>query len=543
MKNFIQHTLLKISLVVVLFASLGACGEMFDDPFKDKETGEDVNILIVDFNFFTTRMSFKFMDVTNNQLITQEATITFTGPNAGDIVTFAGEKEAQHLTSQGQLELTVDPNVEFSASSPLDFTVHVQVEGYEDFTQNIQLNSEGKKTFELVLSPVSGGEEDVLDGEEDGGSIIFSVMPTKSAAIASEKPYRVNYSVTKEDMVKFTDASGQKIFNSENELMAAYKQNPSGFFQLTVDIKTGFPTTAEKIWNNETATLALFSKLETGNVVSLAIDGHTVKNLNGGVITQLCSYTGTPEPEIFGFAQFQNNAWNISAEPVNHTSLNISYVLVQASTDALCSSGASIKFASNSKSSFSVDADIYDAEGKLIRTNNFKGNFPETFVLENVPEVAARLVFRNNNPAFKEIAPLEVSSLCSGNYEVDVDAADGYVEYEVVLKAICPDDLSVAVAPTYSGEMRIKNSNDPWQGIDMKGGVANVLAKPDQEYEFRFLWKDAWESSSFITEFDANGNYLNNTDSSISSMLLEDGRVRIKIIHEFEQNICDDLGW
>jgi len=313
MKNFIQHTFLKISLAVVLFASLGACGEMFDDPFKDKETGEDINILIVDFNFFTTRMSFKFVDVTNNQLITQEATVTFTGPNASDIVTFAGEKEAQHLTSQGQLELTVDPNVEFSASSPLDFTVHVQVEGYEDFTQNIQINSEGKKTFELVLSPVSGGEEDVLDGEEDGGSIIFSVLPTKSATMTSEKPYRVNYSVTKEDMVKFTDASGQKIFNSESELMAAYEQNPSGFFQLTVDIKTGFPTTAEKIWNEETAMLALFSKLETGNVVSLAIDGHTVKNLNGGVITQLCSYTGTPEPEIFGFAQFQNNAWNISA--------------------------------------------------------------------------------------------------------------------------------------------------------------------------------------------------------------------------------------
>ncbi len=543
MKNFIQHTFLKISLAVVLFASLGACGEMFDDPFKDKETGEDVNILIVDFNFFTTRMSFKFMDVTNNQLITQEATVTFTGPNAGDIVTFAGEKETQHLTSQGQLELTVDPNVEFSASSPLDFTVHVQVEGYEDFTQNIQLNSEGKKTFELVLSPVSGGDEDVLDGGEDGGSIIFSVMPTKSAAIASEKPYRVNYSVTKEDMVKFTDASGQKIFNSENELMAAYKQNPSGFFQLTVDIKTGFPTTAEKIWNNETATLALFSKLETGNVVSLVIDGHTVKNLNGGVITQLCSYTGTPEPEIFGFAQFQNNAWNISAEPVNHTSLNISYVLVQASTDALCSSGASIKFASNSKSSFSIDADIYDMQGEHITTCNFKGNFPETFVLENVPNVAAWIVFRNNNPAFTEIAPLKVPALCSGNYEVDVDAADGYVEYEIILKATCPDDPSLIVAPSYSGEIRTKNSNDLWQGVDMVGGIANVLAKPNQEYTYRFLWKDEWEQSSFHTEFDANGNYLNDSDSRVTSELLDDKRIRITIRHEFKQSVCDDLGW
>ncbi|MFV0590634.1 MAG: hypothetical protein ACK5M7_04565 [Draconibacterium sp.] len=543
MKNFIQYKLVKFSLIAILLATLGSCGDMLDNPFKDKETGEDINILIVDFNFFTTRMSFKFVDVTTNELITKEATLTFSGTNANDIVTFAGEKEAQHLTSQGQLELTVDPKVEFSAASPLSFTAHVSVEGYEDFTQNIQINSEGKKTFELLLSPVSGGDEDVLNGEDDDDSIIFAMLVNKSAGAETVKPYTVSYSIKKEDVIKFTDVNGEKLFNSEGELSAAYQQNPTNFYQLTVDIKTGFPGTAENVWDNGTARLALFQKLETGNVVSLLIGGRTVKNLNGGVITQSCSYSKTPDPDIFGFAQFQNNAWGISPEAVNYTSLNISYILAQASTGALCSSGASIKFASNSKSSFSIDADIYDTEGKLLVTTNFKGDFPETFVLENIPDVAATLVFRNNNPAFKAIAPLEVSSLCSGTYEADVDAAEGYVEYEVILKAICPDDLAVAVAPTYSGEMRIKNSDDPWQGIDMKGGVANVLAKPDQDYEYRILWKDAWESSSFSTEFDANGNYINNTDSSISSELLEDGRVRIKIIHEFEQNICDDLGW
>jgi len=542
MKNFIQYKLLKISLVVVLFASLGACADMFNDPFKDKETGEDINILIVDFNFFTTRMSFKLVDVTTNKLITKKATVTFSGPNADDVVTFAGEKEAQHVTTQGQLELTLDPNVEFLAASPLSFTIHVAVEDYEEFTQNIQINSEGKKTFELVLSPVSGGDEDVLDGEDNGGSIIFSMLLNKSASVAEEKPYTVKYSITKEDMVNFTDINGLKIFNSVEELTAAYEQNPTNFFQLTVDIKTGFPTTAEKIWNNEIATLALLHKLETGSIKSLMIDGHTIKELNGGIITQSCEYNETSVPDLFGFAIFQNDAWTIT-NSINHSSIESSYILADVSLESLCNIGAGIKFSSNAKASFSIDADIYDMDGNHVRTLNFKGNFPETFMLENMPEKSALLLFRNNNPAFKEIAPLEISSLCGGIYEVDVDATDGYQEYEIVLKAICPDDPSLIVAPSYSGEIKIKNSDDYWQGVDMIGGVTNVLAKPNQEYSYRFLWKDEWEESSFHTEFDSNGNYLYESNSNVTSELLTDNRIRITIRHNFKQSVCDDLGW
>ncbi len=529
----------------LLFIVLAGCGDMFSDPLVDKETGEDINFLLIDFNFFTTRMTYKFIDVSSNEAILQDATLWFTGNNANDIVTFSGNKEAEHHTSEGQLELTVDPNVAISSSTPLDFTVHVLVNGYDEFSQTIQINSEGKKTFELFLSPTDSGNEEVLTGNEnpdDGDSFIFMNFNTKSA-VADEKPYRINYSIQKADILLFRDSSGQPLFSSLEEMMSAYISDPSNFLKLTMDINTGFPSFSGKVWVNEVRESGLIQKLESGNMVSLVIGGKKVTDLNGGKITQSCSYLATPEPDVFGFAKIVNEAWQLSQTPVIWTDLEISYTLASVSLADICANGCTIKFSSSAESSFSIDADIYNESGQRVLTTNFKGSFPESFTLENVPGIPARIVFRNNNPGFKEIQALEVSSLCNGNYEVEVQAADDYQEFMVVLHARCADNPSVALAPTYSGEMRIKNSNDPWQGVDMVGGVVDILAKEHQEYEIRFLWQDNWETDSFSTEFDSDGNYLGESASKISSQQMEDGRIKILIEHIFNQDVCNDMNW
>ncbi len=535
-----------IVLSTLLVLLMSGCGEMLDNPLKDKETGEDINLLIVDFNFFTVRMTYKFIDVSTGETITEEASVWFTGDNANDVVTFTGDKEAQHLTSQGQLELTIDPNVEASSVSPINFTVHVDVEGYQEFAQTIQINTEGKKTFELFLSPVSGGDEDVVNGSEDPNnddSFVFSVFGLKSTK--AEKPYKVNYSILKTDMINFKDYSGNTLYNTVEQMMAAYQNNPDDFLQLVFDIKTGFPGTSEMVLVDGEVKTVLFQKLETGDFSRLSVDGKTVYGLNGGKITQTCEYQETPAPDLFGLAKLENDSWQINAGPQDYYDLDISYTVASASSDAdeLCPIGGTITFMSNANSSFSIDADIFDTNDKLIKTTNFKGNFPESFVLENVPNTAAVIKFRSNNPSFRPISDLEVTNLCSGTYEVNVNPAEGYNEYLVVLKALCSDNPTVALAPTYSGEMRIRNSNDPWQGIDMQGGIVSVLAKENEEYQIRFLWKDNWETANFFTEFDANGNYINTSSSNVTSNLMNDGRIKINIEHTFEQDVCDDLNW
>ena len=538
--NIFKYKKLLFSLALVL-TFLG-CGEMLDNPLKDKETGEDINLLIVDFNIFTTRMTYKLIDVTSSEQITEEARVWFTGTNGNDVVTFAGEKETEHITSQGQLELTVDPYVDFSANSPLDFTVNVEVDGYQTYAQNIQINLEGKKTFELYLSPISGGDSETINGEEDRDSFVFSVFgATKSAKV--EKDYKVNYTITKADLINFKDSNNQILFNSIDALDSAYQNNPDNFLQLTFDIKTGFPATTEKVMQDGQALVSLMQKLEIGDFVSLTVDNRTVVDLMGGNITQTCTYTGTTPPYLFGFATMANEIWNVSPSPIEHDNLNISYTLARVSEGTICGTGCAINFNSNSVSSFSIDADIYDTDGRWIKTTNFKGTFPESIVIENVPNTAATIVFRNNNPAFEEIPALSVDNLCEGTYNVDVNIKNGYIEYLIVLKAYCSGEPTVALAPTYSAEIRIKDSDDPWQGIDMEGGVVDILAKENEEYTIRFLWKDNWENDEFITEFDEEGNYVNPSSSTVTSEYIDDGRIRITIGHIFEQNVCDDLNW
>jgi len=541
MKNKINNW--RIVLLVVLVSMLSGCGEMLDDPTIDKNTGEEINFLIVDFNFFTTRVSYKLVDVSDNSVVTSSAKIWFTGANANDIVNFAGEKNETYTTSQGQMELTFDPNVAVSASSPLEITVHVEVNGYEDFSQGIQINSVGKKTFELLLTKESSGNGDILTGTEDDDSFIFSIVENTKSAKVLEQSYQIIYKITKSDLLKCKDYYGQFIFSSEAEMMAAYTNDPEHFLLMSIKKYNQHPLIIDRLLIDGTSQMVSFQKLETGRIMDLNLGGRKVTDLNGGVITQTGTYSDEPQPDVFGFTEFKTEGWEVIGTTLNHTALNSKYTLSSASLDVLCLTGTSIKFTSNAVSSFSIDADFYDANQDLITTINFKGDFPETFTLENVPAKSATAVFRTNNPSFKTIPSLEIASLCSGSYEVDVEASDGYEEYQIALKALCSDNKSVAVAPTYSGEMKIKNSNDPWQGIDMKGGIVNIMAKPDQEYDLRLLWNDEYETTTFSTQFDANGNYINNTGLNITTEKMDDGRTRIKVEHVFKQSICNDMGW
>lgn len=546
MNNKMKYlNVIAIAIFAVLFSG---CSDYLENPLKDKETGEDMNLLVVDFNFFDTRMVFKLIDTETGSIITEPATIRFTGKNSGDIVNFAGQKKAEYFTDKGQREVTVDPNVSFTKTSPLEFAVHVEIPGYNDFSKGIQLRNIGKKTVELQLSKISDGEETDLSGEIDTSdgdtTIVFSVMNLKSALV-EEKPYTINYSITVQDFLKFKDSNGDYLFNSSTEVVDAYNADPDNFVTMSINSYTDYDPGIDVITVDGVTKSALFEKLETGKLTKLLVTGRTVADLNGGVITSTTSYTGNTIPDIFGFAEFGEESWNIIGSENVYEQLYFSYTLVKASNEPLCETGSEITFRSNVISSFSIDADVYDVNGNLITTLNFKGNFPETFVMENTPNEAVKMVFRSNNTSFEEIPPLEIDNFCSGSYNVDVSQKTGYVEYQVVLKALCADDPTVAIAPTYSGEIKIKGSSDPWQGVDMAGGVVDLLGLPNQEYELRLLWEDQWEYSTYWTEFDENGNYLHETsdNANVSSKKLEDGRIQINVEQVFRQDVCDNVNW
>jgi hypothetical protein len=540
----------KIKTVIFLLITffLSGCSDYLENPLKDKETGEDINLLIVDFNFFNTRLTYKLIDATDGSVISSPATIRFSGKNGTDIVNFSGEKKAEFNTSLGQLELTVDPNVKISQTNPFEYAISVEVEGYHKLTKAYQLQNEGKKTVELRLSKISDEDDSTIGGTIDTGNgdttIVFSsVISSQLKSAQLDKDYKIQYSISWSDFMKFKDSDGNLLFNSSEEALAAYENDSNNFVSISVKTYSGYLPEIDVLKIDGEPTSVLFHKLETGKLDRILVTGRVVGDLNGGKISSTAKWNSTPEPEFFGFAEF-SDVWIISGTDTTYNTLNFNYTLVKASAETLCETGSSITFQSTVTSSFSIDGDVYDMNGNLLTTINFKGNFPETFVVENTPQQAVKIVFRNNNPAFKPIPDLDITDFCTGSYTVDVEPQVGYEEYQIVLKAFCPDNPTVAVAPTYSGEYKIKGSSDAWQGVDMIGGVVDLLGLPEKEYELRLLWENEWEYSTLFTEFNADGSYAHQSGSdNIYSEKLQDGRIRINIDHTFSQNVCDDMNW
>lgn len=527
---------------------LTSCEDTFRNPMKDKETGEDINLLIVDFNFFKTHLTINLLDANTQERISVPGTISFSGKNGNDIVNYSGNRKSVYQLTEGQLELTADPNVKPSSSQPFEFSVSASAGGYNSLSKTVSFRSEGKKTIDIFLSRKTdesgtqlGGEVVVSDGDT---TIVFGLsrqIRIKSAS--QEKPFRIKYALSVNDFLKLRDTSDNPLFSNSGEFMEAYNQNPENFLYIHVNTFNNYPSWPDVMLADGIRQNVILKLLETGTIEYMSVGGTRVGSFNGAVMTGNCEWISTGEPSRWGYAAYQNDAWLFAGKTQTISALPHSYNVVSATEASLCPSGAVIRFEAGFKSGFSITADIRDMQGKLIYTQNFTGNFPSSFTLENVPDVPATLVFRDNNASFKAIPNLEVGSLCSGNYMVNVAAKDGYNSYQIVLKAFCEKNPMIAFAPTYSGEYRIKGSSDPWQGGFMQGGVLDLLGKPDQEYEYRLLWENEWETSLFHSRFNPDGTYPYASDSKITSEKLPDGRIRINISHIFRQKVCDTLNW
>ncbi len=346
----------------ILLISLSGCSDYFSNPLENKETGEDINLVILDFNFFHTRMTYKLVDAKTGEIIKANATVKFSGKNGNDIVSFTGNKNEKYETSEGQLELTTDPNINISAGSSFDFSVNVEIEGYNSLSKGISLNSEGVKTFELSLSKKTDEEDTDLSGDVDfgDGDTVFHFMAPVAGlkAADNETPYNIDHSFTIDDLMKFRDKSGLPLFSSKTEAIQAYSNDPVNFIRVSVSKYTSYPASVDVVNFGGNIRNALFHKLETGSITKMLVASKEVANLNGGKITSKCSKTEDFLPLVLGFVQFENNHWNLLGTTLTSTTLNFSYTLATVSAEELCKTGSSITFKANVISSFSIDADV-----------------------------------------------------------------------------------------------------------------------------------------------------------------------------------------
>jgi hypothetical protein len=139
-------------LIAILFLVSGiACKDLFKNPLKDKETGEDVTLLLLDRNFITTKISVRVEDLATQQVISEPVEIRFTGNDSDNLITFGGNKKTTFTTSSGFVEVGYDPNQTVNAQNPIELTVVASNANYISAPLFVSYTSEGIKDLTIKM--------------------------------------------------------------------------------------------------------------------------------------------------------------------------------------------------------------------------------------------------------------------------------------------------------------------------------------------------------------------------------------------------------
>ena len=156
---------------LILFSMLGlitllSCESYMRNPLTDKETDENIKLLIVDFNFITTKLACHLQDITTNEnIVGEEVEISFLGEDAANLITYTGTKPEKFLTTEGYIEIGWDPNFPVSPEAPIELTVLAKSENYISAPMAISYSNIGLK--DIVIKMINTGQKSGSTGGFD----------------------------------------------------------------------------------------------------------------------------------------------------------------------------------------------------------------------------------------------------------------------------------------------------------------------------------------------------------------------------------------
>lgn len=149
----------QLILVLSLLLATTACEDLFKNPLKDKNTGDDITLLILDRNFINTKLLLKFVDAKTDEPFENEAVeIQLWGDNANRLITYSGAKPEVFSTDIGFLELGYDPNFVVSKDDPLTLTLMAVSESAISAPMYLSYSTEGTKDVIVKMSKLVPGK-------------------------------------------------------------------------------------------------------------------------------------------------------------------------------------------------------------------------------------------------------------------------------------------------------------------------------------------------------------------------------------------------
>lgn len=467
----------KIStLFILLFAVGTGCSDLTNNPLNDKETGESIQVLLLDNgSFFDTRFVFSFVDQeTGERLSDTELEVTIDGEKKDKLVSMMGDKNESgvYTTSNGRLTLAYDPNYEISESNPIELVVFATTSepGYYSLPAEVSYNREG--SYEIIVEMVE--YIDPFDG-------LFSAQNGESALKSAFNSNKVNAAPMPFTVMAKINNNGVEIpeFNYTSVLNDKFLNNYMFFghkiyavFNLDSKKTSGETFSAEFTSQNPNFDEALYDNYGAfvyytpGNVWNPAL---------GLGFSQELTHVYTDRNTYTYFGTTRNNI-------------------------VKCADGIDITVKGNDNIKGSAKFTYQVLSGtEVLKSGKLSfSSFPHTTNTGVLyyPSDNNTVTVKIQSDAQYDLDKTEVtlSDFCDKNIEIVATPKVNLKSYTIAVNFTCPGQ-NIGASPSIRGEYKIKGSDDDPVEFEFVNGVTTLQLVEGETYEIKGSIEDSQEQT------------------------------------------------
>ncbi|MFO7616384.1 MAG: hypothetical protein R6V75_03965 [Bacteroidales bacterium] len=469
------------SLALFLLATPG-CRDLFTDPLKDKETGEDVTLLLIDMNVVKTKIAILLVDLLTDEPVDDGAVnILFMGSSAGNIITMAGRKPETFSTLNDFLEVGYDPNLEVSPANPIELTITAISQHYVSAPQFISYTEDGNKSVIIKMIRIASGKSAHAGAVNEPYDLHYNGVL---------RPADLGYLGDVSAMTTGTDWSYLNLYRPlvAGTLTADNLQDPIlysdfGFYYVSL---TGGASLVPPAPATRSAGLA------SGDLVYTSILRSGMARCGTGLRVHIVRADGKA-----GTGQF-------------------AYTLTFS--DGRVSSGL---LTSTFPSDHLIEP-VYYPESNPVVTIALKGD-----------------------SQYDMSGPVTLTSACNAEATFTATPKSSLQPYRFIVRYTCPDSY-ISVALSIGGQFRRSGTTDAWSGFRFEEGICTLLLEPGTEYDFRVSINGVYHEYTLPTDPEDLEAFIRDHQSEdyrIRDLKIDDSgeMVVVEADLELSGDICDYL--
>lgn len=481
MKTKILKRTIGISLILMLMIIGNSCSDLFQNPLKDKNTGNDVTALLIDLNFFEVKFKIHIIDAETEEYVEgAELNVFITGNSASNVVNFSGEKKNTFTTSSGYLELTYDPNVEISANNPIKFEVQATSDEYFSFPTEVNVSEKGN---------------------EDIYVYVFKATNEKSASVVAD-PFTMEYAPSSGLTKLSLSESSLRLISSNYpvyNIWGVYRNTSAG--DLTAKNFNGDPNLYNE-WGFHYYYMMNPSEKSNGD----ALKSQNFSKANY-IIPALLKRNGISKCD-------NGIRVNYSKSGGSGGTTAIKYQLTLSdNTFKKGLHSGSLPFA------------------KTI--NNF---YYPTANPSGVLELIGDMQFELSPNSFN------IENACNSSVlNVTLTPITGLTHCKFTYVLTCENGNTIGAAITYNLQIREHGSEASWSWVETQGGFCELWLKKNTQYDVRFNWDGDWNEFSITTDYGNLESFIESqSGSNFSFVPASDNPDGLKVINQADTLLLID---